>query len=276
MKETKPQVYLVARPSVDYLTLANFIKSQGGDDYAHRLLRDMSIPGTVGISTPGTVVRDAAAALIEAAGRLCYRSWEPGLNRNVTKVRTDRENYLANILAQRHGSVLEHAQYTFIFENVSRVLTHELVRHRVGVGISQESLRYVRLTENLPFWVPDWAGEDEELQQRVREFIGVSEDMQQWLTSHFDIDSKPFHEKKRLTSFMRRFAPEGLTTSIMWSANIRTLRHVIETRTALGAEEEVRFVFGEVARKMVNEVPELFGDFEETAHGEWVPKWSKV
>src|SRR5260370_17723749 len=37
--------------------------------------------------------------------------------------------------------------------------THELIRHRPGTAISQESLRFVRLDE-LPFWFPGWAQED--------------------------------------------------------------------------------------------------------------------
>lgn len=64
---------------------------------------------------------------------------------------------------------------------------------------------------------------------------------------------------------------------MVWSANIRTLRHVIETRTADGAEEEIRLVFGQVARIMRDEVAALFGDFEVTETGAWVPsKWRKV
>ena len=49
--------------------------------------------------------------------------------------------------------MLEHANYTFAFRDVSRVFTHELVRHRAGSAFSQESLRYVRLSE-LAFRVP--------------------------------------------------------------------------------------------------------------------------
>src|SRR5690606_13837790 len=84
--------------------------------------------------------------LVEFGGRACYRSWEPGLNPNVTRVRTDRMEYFANILRSAHGSVLEHANYSFALRNVSRVFTHELVRYRAGSAFSQESLRYVRLS----------------------------------------------------------------------------------------------------------------------------------
>ena len=81
--------------------------------------------------------------LCEVYGRLCYRSFEPGLNPNVTRVRQGNDPYLSNVLKVGHGSVIEHAVVNFIFADVSRVFTHELVRHRAGTAISQESLRFV-------------------------------------------------------------------------------------------------------------------------------------
>src|SRR5581483_8276869 len=83
-------------------------------------------------------------SLVEIAGRLCYRSFKPGLNPNVERVRSGNREYLSNILQQKHGSVLEHVTDSFIVTGISRVCTHELVRHR-HLSISQESLRYVRI-----------------------------------------------------------------------------------------------------------------------------------
>ena len=65
----------------------------------------------------------------------------------------------------------------------------------------------------------------------------------------------PFHVKKEVTSALRRLAPIGLSTDILWTANLRTLRHVIEMRTAEGAEEEMRSVFDEIAQLMLREAP---------------------
>ena len=62
----------------------------------------------------------------------------------------------------------------------------------------------------------------------------------------------------------------------MWTANLRTLRHVIEMRTAAGAEEELRLVFDRVAEIMVAEAPGLFQDFTRSADGAWVPEHRKV
>jgi thymidylate synthase (FAD) len=82
--------------------------------------------------------------------------------------------------------------------------------------------------------------------------------------------------KKELTSALRRLAPMGLSTDIIWTANLRTLRHVVEMRTSPGAEEELRFVFDAVARVMREEAPSLFQDFERHADGSWVPEHRKV
>jgi thymidylate synthase (FAD) len=63
--------------------------------------------------------------LAEFAGRLCYMSQRNPASRST-------RDYLENIKKQGHGSVLEHANYSLLFEGVSRSLTHELVRHRAG------------------------------------------------------------------------------------------------------------------------------------------------
>ena len=155
--------------------------------------------------------------------------------------------------------------------------THELVRHRPGTAVSQESLRYVRLDE-LPFWFPGWAQEDAELMKRATALLTELEQFQQWLAGHFglDDDATKMHEKKAKTSFMRRFAPEGLATGLVWTANVRTLRHTIEARTDQGAEEEIRLVFGKIGELMRAEAPALFGDYTVTEDGTWVPGWRKV
>jgi thymidylate synthase (FAD) len=260
MRTVEPEVFLVARPDLDYDELARYLGEVGGESWLERLDRgDLD-----------------AQNLAEFAGRLCYRSFEPGLNPNVVRIREDQGDYLRNILASAHGSVLEHLNFSFVLHNVSRVLTHELVRHRPGVAISQESLRFVRLDE-LPFWFPEWAQSDPELMKRATAMLEQMEQFQIWMADHFGLDEEgvPFAEKKHRTSFMRRFAPEGLATGLVWTANVRTLRHTIEARTAAGAEEEIRLLFQHIGALMVKEAPALFGDYV-IEDGAWVPGWRKV
>ena len=215
MRSVEPEVFLVARPKVDYEAMAAYLREVGGERWLERLDRDQL----------GNDPQDLA----EFAGKMCYRSWEPGLNPNVRKVRDDQAVYLQNILRQAHGSVLEHVSFSFVLHNVSRVMTHELTRHRPGVAISQESLRFVRLAD-IPFWFPDWALADPELMKRATTLLEQMEEFKGWMADHFrlDDDGVHFHEKKHKTSFMRRFAPDGVATGLVWTANIRALRHTIE------------------------------------------------
>src|SRR5262245_34904798 len=229
MHETTPEVFLLARPSLNVEGMRGYLADVGGESWLQRRLDESE-------TTP-----NAGELLVEFGGRACYRSWEPGLNVNVSKVRTDQREYFANILRSAHGSVLEHANYSFALRNVSRSFTHELVRHRAGSAFSQESLRYVRLTD-IGFRVPPAL---EPLRERVLSIVEQLEEFQLSAAEELDIDEEgvSFHVKKEVTSAMRRLAPIGLSTDIVWTANARTLRHVIEMRTAAGAEEELRLVF---------------------------------
>ena len=84
MRSVEPEVFLVARPKVDYEAMAAYLREVGGERWLERLDRDQ--------------LGNDAQDLAEFAGKMCYRSWEPGLNPNVRKVRDDQEAYLQNIL----------------------------------------------------------------------------------------------------------------------------------------------------------------------------------
>ncbi|MQA98771.1 MAG: FAD-dependent thymidylate synthase [Actinobacteria bacterium] len=261
MRETTPEIELIARPSIDLDALERYLKTVGGESWLQmrREQEDGLNPGQL---------------LVEAAGRACYRSWTEGLNPNVTKIRRDQQQYFLNILRSGHGSVLEHANYTFILYDVSRIFTHELVRHRAGSAFSQESLRFVRLNE-IPFRIPESL---EPLRPQVLSILETLEEFQIAAAEGFGLDEEgvSFHDKKELTSALRRLAPEGLSTMIFWTANVRTLRHTISARTHPGAEEEIRFVFNKIGEIMRAEAPYLFGDFQVTPDGAWVTEYPKV
>lgn len=216
--------------------------------------------------------------LTEVAGRLCYKSFEVGLNPNVTKVREGNKSYIGNILGQKHGSVLEHSTATFAFIGVSRVFTHEIVRHRVGTAFSQESLRFVRL-DDINAWFPTILKSEEILPNldtkiskgRVASGIAeraieTSEGAYRDLSDLFEVDKISFKMKKLFTSAFRRIAPIGLATNIVVTANHRTWRHIIEQRTSLGAEEELRLVIGDVARQLKAMFPNIYQDMNENTY----------
>lgn len=220
--------------------------------------------------------------LIEYAGRMCYRSFDVAANANLTRVREGNKEYIANILKSRHGSVLEHVNVSFLFHDVSRVFTHELVRHRAGCAYSQESLRFVRLTE-IGHYVPSEleslrVGEDAKpLGDYIGEKMEAMEDWQAELYASIDDDEGlTFNEKKKLSSTFRRIGPMGVCTNILMTANLRAVRHLISLRTSAGAEAEIRDAFSQVAIEMQCLYPNVFQDMSENDAGEWVFEFDKI
>ena len=202
----------------------------------------------------------------EFAGRLCYESWESEdgsfANKNLSKVRSGNSAYLENVINQEHGSIFEHGGIILLFNNVSRVFTHELVRHRAGSAFSQTSGRYVRL-DDIKLWVPPSL--NEEAQQVFKDTIEYMEQAQKKLEKIYDIDNmKDFGGKKKLTSAFRRIGPTGLANNILMSSNLRALRHIITMRTSPGAEEEIQLVFKDVADTLVKKFPNAFQDWDGT------------
>lgn len=207
--------------------------------------------------------------LSEVYGRLCYRSFGAGLNKNITRVREGNAPYLDNINRVNHGAVLEHAVINFIFGKISRIFTHELVRHRVGIAISQESMRYVRIDDIQHY---ESMLMDEPTKAWFIQHALYTEELIAKLESHHKIDEMEFSDKKKYTSLFRRIAPDGILTSMGWSANLRTLRHVIPLRTSRHAEEEIRGIFDIVAFRCREMYPHVFADFTRTevdGIGEW-------
>ncbi len=275
MRDVDLSVWVIARPAVDWHNVQRWLHSIGGTPWLDR------IDGESDASLDQSPEATGPELIAEMAGRRCYQSWAPGINPNVTKVRENSGDYLRNIINVQHGSVLEHLQFTFAIEGVSRVLTHELVRHAEGTAISQESMRYVRL-QDLPFRHADFVLDDDVLENVAAELVQAMEDFQALCAERLDIDNMSnFHQKKIVTSAMRRYAPDGVLTGLVWSANVRALRWIVESRTASGAEEEIRELFHKVGSIMTHETPFLFEDFElRSVLGsdvpEWVPGKSKV
>lgn len=227
-------------------------------------------------------VTDAEMVIGHAAKR-CYMSFQPGLNPNVTKVRADWDDFLNNILESGHGSVLEHVTWTYAIENVTRVFTGEMNRHRAGVAISEGSMRYIRF-DDIPWWLPlslrgvadiKTTKEAQTIKIFEETFEFVQEQYKKLLELH-QIDEHNFNEKKKLTSLFRRIIPMGVCTGGIWSFNIRALRWVITQRSSPHAEEEIAHVVSLIAKDIVEREPRLFGDFYQDDAGFWRPRHYKV
>jgi thymidylate synthase (FAD) len=269
MKTADIQVYLIAKTQANPGVIQAWVDSLGAKDY--------EVPEDI---------TDSESTIMHAAKR-CYMAFEPGMNPNVTRVRTNWDDYFENILKSGHGSVLEHATYSFAIEGVSRVFTAELNRHRAGVAISEGSMRYIRF-EDIRFWMPNifnltgLTPDSEEYQRRLasqelfkRAFTQDEENYKE-LCRIWNIEKETsFSRKKILTSAFRRIVGMGVSSGGVWTFNLRALRHILALRTSEHAEEEIAYTFSMIGKIVVESEPRIFCDFESTPYG-WVPKYPKV
>jgi thymidylate synthase (FAD) len=269
MKHVEPNIYLIAKSHVDRDEARKWLDDLGATEYA--------IPE----------VCTEAELLTTLAGKRCYMSFEAGLNPNVTRVRKDITAFIDNILKARHGSVLEHSTYTFAIENVSRVFTAEMNRHRAGWAISEGSMRYIRF-HDIPFWTPLSIRKDDQDASEIAEAKAKTHDVferafrqmeenYRELEEIWSLDSlKEFKTKKKITSMMRRIIGMGVATGGVWTGNLRAVRHVLSVRVDPAAEEEIAYVFSLVLKRMIEEEPNIFADFKQTEDGFWKPTYWKV
>lgn len=272
-QEKEIEIFNIARTQVDREVVKKWLDYLGANEFEWPDPSDVSDP----------------AFLVALAGKRCYMSFQPGLNPNVNKVRSDYVSYFDNILESLHGSVLEHAVYTFAIENVSRVFTAEMNRHRAGWAISEGSLRFIRFDRQLPFWMPtsfrDAPGDSVELRyrkSRSRELFRKAFEQQETIYGdllevwEMNEGDKDFRYKKIATSAFRRIVGMGVATGGVWTGNIRALRHVLTMRCAPAAEEEILYVFSEIAKFITEKEPLMFGDFYQDESGFWRPKYVGV
>ena len=264
MTFAEPKVHLIAATEINRTGLHRYLKSIGAIDHIE------GVPDGVWTSD----AKDDMTEIVEVMSRSCYKSFGTELNANLTKTRAESDAHIANILKVKHGSVLEHAWCSWMFTDVTRVFTHELVRHRAGVAISQESMRFVRM-DDIKMQMPACFDDNNEFAKETfarQVFLKIGESAEEAYalllgiaaekegTSSFD--ELPFAKKKIYTSAARRVLPIGICTNIGWSCNLRALRHVIQMRTHRSAESEIRKVFELVALDAADRWPSFFQDMQ--------------
>lgn len=193
-------------------------------------------------------------SLIETAGRTAYQSRDKITNESSVK--------FAEILRKRgHESVFEHSCMTVEFNNVSRGLTHELVRHRIA-SFTQESTRYVDEKEfrviappnkNLDEKIVDLKIPGFEMGTKIsfRECVDLNEQMYKGLRSAGWVPQDA-----------RQILPNGIESQIVVTANLREWKHIFKMRCAVDAHWEIREVMVKLLKEVKQRIPVLFDDFQ--------------
>ena len=248
-----PGVVVLAKPQTNVAGLAGFL--EGFDS-------ELTFRGYVDDPTP----LPDSSQLCKISGQVCYASFG--------ERRTTNENaaaYFERLTSAGHGSVLEHASYNFLLYGISRSVTHELVRHRAGTAFSQISQRYVsgavlRFVERLEYQ------EDEELHRAFEEradraaaeygamaelLLERQEGGAGMLTADYKTDAR-----KKVQQTARSLLPNETEAPMVFTGNVRALRHIIEMRADAHAESEIRNLALRLFLCLRTVDPILFGDYE--------------
>lgn len=224
---------------------------------------------------------DAQMLRIEEAGRTCYQSHKPDQSLK------SAQKFIQMLIAKGHESVLEHSCLTVRFQDTSRGLSHELVRHRL-MSPSQESTRYVDYAKagddnpdldrfQLHFITPPHKDEKE----KIPVFLPFDDDLPVHLTPEDMARTyEAFYRALRRAGWRpedaRQFLPIGTRSQVVVTANFREWRHIFTMRCGRPAHWEVRGVMVNLLKECQGRLPGVFDDFEyKGVCDNGVPFWGK-
>jgi thymidylate synthase (FAD) len=157
--------------------------------------------------------------------------------------------FLKMVMGFGHMSVTEHATFTFSISDVSRALTHQLVRHRMA-SYTQQSQRYVKFNEDeIKYVTPHTVEENEEAKEIYTEVMAQVASAYQKLI------------KQGIAPEDARFVlPNAATTNIVVTMNARELMHFIRLRSCNRTQWEIRECAIEMLKQAKAVAPTLFHD----------------
>jgi len=183
---------------------------------------------------------------LERAARTCYKSEDKIADGSAEKL-------IAALIKNGHHSVLEHVNIS-VRIITDRAVTHELVRHRIGVAYSQESQRFIKYDE-VEFV----------RQQGIPEYYedGIrTEVYNRWLNAVIDAE----YEYRKLIDHgvhqqvARSVLPNCTKTEIFTTANAREWRHIFKLRCSKKAHPQIRALMLDMLKEFAQEWPVLFND----------------
>lgn len=262
--ETAPRVYLIARPALAE-GFYDFLQEEGLDWPTE---------------APGTGV-PAAQQLTEMAGRICYMSFGAKAGSKTNRA------YIDNLTGMSrpgiaHGSVCEHANYSFLVCGAGRGFSHEQVRHRPGWAYSQLSTRYCDFerseedgTWDPGFTIPPLAqlhpNTKAKFEARLRQsrdfYVEMLGEIESDLKNHREfmkaLETKTERERNLILRKAARGAARDIlpnaTEAIMFqTANVRAIYNAGVMRASEAAEAEIRSVYVQILKIMQVEFPAVF------------------
>lgn len=182
--------------------------------------------------------------VVAMAARLCYSAvGAEELSERLSEEKV--KEMVRKMVALGHASTIEHVSFTFGIEGVSRVLTHQLVRHRIA-SYDQQSQRYVA-AHGFAYITPPTIAGNPEAKAKYDALLSEIRQTYDELTE--------MGVPKEDARYVLANAAE---TKILVTMNARSLLHFFNLRCCHRAQWEIR----DMAYKMLAEVkvvaPTLF------------------
>jgi len=204
--------------------------------------------------------------LVEIAARECYDSFGRGRS---------SDDFHEHLIESGHHNPAYHAYYSFRVSGFSNAFVRELLRHHVGATPSQRSTRYVDesgsnvavhpliadfMANSVDAWVAESVVGDAVASSR-RAYEVLVEHLQDHLV---DKGVSKVQARKQARGAARNYLPMGLETSLIWTANLYAIRHVIEARGVEGADGEARVFARLLLEEIKPEAPQWFSHLDFT------------
>ncbi len=245
---TEPEIALVGKPIMEIDGVMKFLEDHG---YQWPEL-EKKLDSMVSLGD------DDGEWLVEMGGRMCYQSWP---KQGETKKGRSHDAHIQHLIEVAHGACIEHANFNFAIWNISRSLSHELVRHRLA-SYSQLSQRYVD-SSSVSFVVPpaiqELANIDPDAYRMWIEHCEKSRQVYEELTTKLsnmydDIESN-LERRKKARQAARSVLPNATETKIFVTMNARAVRHFIELRANPSADVEIRSLAVKMYKIIQNKAP---------------------
>ena len=199
---TEPEVYLIAEPHVNFDGLGDFLRECGYSEMAEMAKQD-------------------PAMIVELGGRMCFGSY---------KAFGKTKELVEHAVTLGHGSIFEHANFTFAITRCSRGFTHQMVRHRAGFAYSQESTHYIKYSdETARFCIEPYAYDTQD--KKVIAYMILYDELK-----------TEEQTKHNSCGAARALLPNSIEAKILITANMRAWRHFCEERGNPHNTLEIRMV----------------------------------
>jgi thymidylate synthase (FAD) len=172
---------------------------------------------------------------LEFIGRNCYNSYD--------KITDDSyEDFIKKLISKGHDGILEHVSITFAWQT-SRAVMAEITRHRIS-SFSVQSQRYVKYGELYIIKPIDYE---------------IDEDMYEHL---LDVEEnyKKLIKEGKTPQQARDILPNMVATNILFTMNLRELRHMLKLRCHVSSLPLMRDIAIKTLRQLHVAIPIVFDD----------------